>query len=195
MTVELAREFGRRLGREVELSVVTAARESVDALSAGHVDLGFVAYDPARATELVFTRPYVVIEGCYAVPAASALTIDEIDHAGLRIGTKLGSALDLHLQRVIRDATVVQLPDHPGTDAADVDAITGIRGPLTATVAGTGWQLLEPAFMEIRQCVALSPTTSVERAWVEEQLDDLLVSGMVARSLAASGQPAELAAS
>ena len=38
----------------------------------GTADLCFLAVDPARAAEVAFTAPYVVIEGVFVVPARLA---------------------------------------------------------------------------------------------------------------------------
>ena len=36
-------------------------------------DVAFVAIDPARAVDIAYTAPYVIIEGAYLVPQASAI--------------------------------------------------------------------------------------------------------------------------
>src|SRR5437762_7303055 len=52
VSVDLARELARRLGVSVELVTFTTAGQVVDALKAGTVDVGFVAIDPERATDI-----------------------------------------------------------------------------------------------------------------------------------------------
>ena len=198
VSVDLARELGRRAGRVVELRAVTAARDAVEALETGTADLGFLAQNPDRSRTLAFSDPYVVIEGCFAVPEAAPPTVaDEADRPGLRIGTKRGSALHLHLERTIESAELVPLPEHPlpGEDPV-LDVITGIRDPLAAALRETpGWRLLEPAFLRIRQCVALPATApAADRDVLSRAVRELLVSGFVARSLVADGRSPELAA-
>jgi polar amino acid transport system substrate-binding protein len=73
VSVDLAREFARRLGVGVELVVFEKAAASVDAVRAEKADIGFFAIDPARSEGLLFTAPYVLIEGSYLVPETSAL--------------------------------------------------------------------------------------------------------------------------
>lgn len=83
VSVDLARELGRRLGVPVELVTYDAAGKVFDALKTGAWDIAFLAIDPARATEIAFTAPYVVIEGTYLVPADSPLrTIQDVDREG-----------------------------------------------------------------------------------------------------------------
>jgi len=80
VSVDLARELGRRLGVPVELVTFDAAGKVFDALKAGAWDVAFLAIDPARAADIAFTAPYVVVEGTYLVPADSPLrTIGDVD--------------------------------------------------------------------------------------------------------------------
>ncbi|WP_308409439.1 MFS transporter [Streptomyces pinistramenti] len=116
MTVDIAREIGARLGVPVEPVCFDAARASYEAMAAGRADLCFLAVEPAREAEVAFTAPYVVIDGVFAVPGASAFrTAADVDRAGVRIGVKHGSAYDLFLSRTLRHASVVR-----GEEGGDV---------------------------------------------------------------------------
>src|SRR5579875_293378 len=68
VTVDLARELGRRLGLPVQPICFGAARESYQAMAEGRADLCFLAVDPDRADAVAFTPPYAVLEAVYAVP-------------------------------------------------------------------------------------------------------------------------------
>jgi len=59
ISVDLARELGRRLGVPVQLIVFDAAGKVVEAGKNGSWDIAFVALDPARAAEIAQTPPYV----------------------------------------------------------------------------------------------------------------------------------------
>ncbi len=109
VTVDLARALAGRLGLPVELLCFDAARKSFEALTSGRADVGFLAVEPARAEQVAFTAPYVLIEGVYAVPDDSPLrTVEDVDAEGVRIGVKLGSAYDLFLTRTLRHADLVR---------------------------------------------------------------------------------------
>ena len=78
--------------------------------------------EPARAEQVAFTAPYVLIEGVYAVPDDSPLrTVADVDAAGVRIGVKLGSAYDLFLTRTLARATLVRGDE--GTIRAHLSAL------------------------------------------------------------------------
>jgi len=177
ITVDLAREIAARLGVPVELVCFGAARESYEAMVQGRVDICFLAIEPARAAEVAFTEPYLVIEGVYAVPADSPIvTHADVDRPGVRVGVKRGSAYDLYLSRTLQHATLVR------TDEAvyeGMDVAAGIRQPLTAFVAEhPGYRLLEGRFMEIRQAVGVSKKCRPETV---QLLNDLVQRTKVAR--------------
>ncbi|MEV6268044.1 transporter substrate-binding domain-containing protein [Kribbella sp. NPDC051936] len=192
VTVDIARELAERLELPLELVCFDAARKSFEAMTTGRADLCFLAIDPARATEVAFTAPYVVIEGVYAVPRESALTtVAEVDAPGVRIGVKQGSAYDLHLTRTLREATVVR-----GAEGVDVfraeglEAAAGIRQPITRYVAEhPELRLIDERFMQIQQAVGTAKSKRPETvAYLHDLIEDLKSSGFVARSLTASGQ-------
>lgn len=193
VTVDIAREIGRRLEVPVELVCFDAARKSFEAMATGQADICFLAVDPARATEVAFTAPYVVIEGVYAVPRDSALsTVDEVDSPGVRIGVKQGSAYDLYLTRELRNATVVRGDE--GVDvflAEGLEAAAGIRQPIARFVAATpDVRLIDQRFMEIRQAVGTTKNRRPETvAFLHDLVEDLKANGFVADSLLRSGQP------
>ncbi len=192
VTVDIAREVAARLDLELELVCFDAARKSLESMIDGRADLCFLAIDPARATEVAFTAPYVVIEGAFVVPRDSDLTgVAEVDRDGVRIGVKRGSAYDLFLTRTLRHARVVR-----GDEGVDVfrdqglEAGAGIRQPVTAYAAAhTDVRVLDERFMQIQQAVG----TTVSRrprtvAFLRDLVEALKADGFVADALARSGQ-------
>jgi polar amino acid transport system substrate-binding protein len=197
VTVDLAREVAARLGVGLELLCFDAARLSFEAMADGRADLCFLAIDPARATEVAFTAPYVVIEGVYVVPDASPVRVaSDVDRPGVRVGVKAGSAYDLHLTRSLAHAEVVRGPEGVEVFAAEgLEAGAGIREPATAWVAShPGTRLVDDAFMQIRQAVG-TPAGGGEagRRFVHDLVEELKADGFVAAALARSGQTAAVA--
>ena len=85
------------------------------------------------------------------------MAADDVDAAGMRVGVKEGSAYDLHLTRTLQHATLER-----GAEGIDtyverqLDVGRGIRQPMTEWVAANpGHRVVEPAFMQIRQAVAV----------------------------------------
>jgi polar amino acid transport system substrate-binding protein len=197
VTIDIGREIAARLGIGVEFVCFGAARDSLSALLTGRADICFLGIEPARADEVAFTGPYVLIEGVYAVPDGSPLaTVADVDSPGVRIGVKQGSAYDLFLTRTLRHAAVVRGAE--GTEvfrAGNLEAAAGIREPVTEFVrTHPGIRLVDGRFMEIRQAVGTTKakrpeTTQFLRGLVEE----LKASGFIADSLRRSGQTASVA--
>ncbi|WOQ16004.1 transporter substrate-binding domain-containing protein [Raineyella sp. W15-4] len=192
VTVDLARELGRRLDVPVQLVCFDAARKSLAAVVDGAADLCFLAIDPARAEVLTFTAAYALIEGVFAVPQDSSIrTLNDVDRPGVRIGVKQGAAYDLFLSRKLRFAEVVRGAE--GTMVfrdLGLDVAAGIRQPIAAFVAADpGLRLIEPPFMQIEQAVAV-PTGRTASAvrFVRWFVEDVKVSGFVADALRRSGQ-------
>ena len=193
VTVDLAREVAGRLGVPLELVCFDAARRSFEAMTDGRADLCFLAVDPARAQEVAFTAPYVVIEGVYVVPAdADLATPADVDRPGVRVGVKQGSAYDLFLTRTLRHATVVR-----GAEGVDVfreqglEAGAGIRQPMTAYAARhPEVRVVEERFMQIEQAVGTTVGRRPETVrFLHEVVEELKACGFVADSLQRSGQP------
>ncbi|MEV6286499.1 transporter substrate-binding domain-containing protein [Kribbella sp. NPDC051770] len=191
VTVDIARELARRLEVAVEFVCFTAAKQSFEALTDGRADLGFLAIEPARADQVAFTPPYVIIEGVYAVPDGSPITTPaEADREGVRIGVKEGSAYDLFLTRTLRHATLIRSAE--GVDVfrdEQLDAGAGIRKPVEEFVARTpGTRVVPDRFMEIRQAVATPKRHPDTTIWLSEQIENLKATGFVAAALKASGR-------
>jgi len=137
VTVDIARVVAERLGVALELVGFDAARKSFEAMVSGRADICFLAVEPARAAEVAFTPPYVLIEGVYAVPVGSALaTVGDVDRPGVRVGVNQGSAYDLYLTRTLRAATLVRAESGVAAFREQgLEAAAGARQPLAAYVA------------------------------------------------------------
>ncbi len=196
ISVDLARAWAAELGVALELKVFEKAALSVDAVTRDEADLGFFAIDPARAGGLLFTAPYVLIEGGYVVREASNLrAIEEIDQPGLRIMVGQGSAYDLYLTRSLKSAEIVRHPSsHVPTIIADflageVEVLAGIRQAFDSiAVPGSGLRLIPGAFMTIEQAMGIprvrgEAAVAVLRDFVER----MKASGFVGESMRRHG--------
>lgn len=198
VTVDLARQLAARLALGVEFQCFDAARKSFESMKAGDADICFLAVDPARAEEVAFTAPYVVIEGVFAVPRESPIVeVADADRPGVRIGVKLGSAYDLFLSRTLGQATVVRGVD--GTDvflAEDLDVAAGIRQPIAEFVANhRDLRLVDGRFMQIEQAMGTTRSRRAETAaFLRGFVEEMKSSGFVAEALVRSGQSASLVA-
>ena len=191
VSVDLAGEFARLLGVELELVVVDAAGKSVDAVVAEQADIGFFAIDPLRGAHIAFTAPYVLIEGCYLVRQDSPIHgNDEVDRAGLRVVVGKGSAYDLFLGRTLRHAQIVRSPTSPTVVATfleqDADVAAGVRQQLEADARrNQGLRLLDGRFMLIEQAMGTPKSRGAAAAgFLGRFVERMKASGFVAAALA-----------
>jgi len=188
VSVDLARALAARLGVPVELVLYESAGKVSSSVS--QWDIAFLAVDPARATDIAFTAPYVVIEGAYLVPNESPIKANEdVDRAGTRIVVGAGSAYDLYLSREIRNATLVRAPTSPAvTDmmvAQKLDVAAGVRPALEADARRhPGLRLLPGRFMAIHQAMGTPRGRDAGAAYLGAFIEEMKASGFVAQALA-----------
>jgi polar amino acid transport system substrate-binding protein len=196
VTVDLARELGRRLAVPVELIPFDAAGKVFDALKGGALDIAFLAIEPVRAAEISFTAPYVIIEGVYMVPKNSPLQkVDDVDRDGVRIAVNKGSAYDLYLTRTLKHAKLVR--GESGTDLLlneKLEAAAGVKQPLVQFAkSNPNVRIIPGRFMEIRQAMGtprarLGGRDAAPR-YLHAFVEEMKASGFVAKALERSRQP------
>ena len=194
VSVDLTRELGRRLNVPVELVIFDAAGKVFDALKTGAWDIAFLAIDPARASEISFTAPYVIIEGTYMVPADSPLrTIGDVDRDGVRVTVGNKSAYDLYLTRTLKRAQIVRAPTSPAaieiflTDK--LEAAAGVKQPLLQFAkTNPKMRVMDGRFMVIEQAMGTPKGREAGARYLREFVEEMKASGFVARGLERSGQ-------
>lgn len=194
VSVDLARELGKRLGVAVELVPYDAAGKVAGDARANKWDIGFLALDPQRAQDIDFTAPYVNIEGGYMVPKDSPLrAIDDLDRKGIRIAVGNKSVYDLYLTRTIKNAELVRAPTTPETVPLflekKLEAAAGIKAPMARYAATNPEVRLIPGrFMVIEQAMALPKGKDAGLRYARQFVEDMKANGFVARGLERSGQ-------
>jgi polar amino acid transport system substrate-binding protein len=190
VSIDLAREFAKRLGVDVELVAVDKAVKSVEVVKSDQADIGFFAIDPARSEGLQFTPPYVLIEGSYLVLESSALQDNAaVDAAGMHVAVGSGSAYDLFLTRELKHASIDRLVNAPAVLAAlqsgQAQVAAGIRKLLEDwSRQHAGLRLLPGRFMVIQQAMGTPAGRGAEAAAVLNAfVEDTKASGFVADSL------------
>lgn len=198
VTVDIAREIGARLGVAVDLVCFAAARDSLAAMMRGDADICFLAIEPARAAEVAFTAPYVVIEGVFVVRDDSSITtLADVDREHVRIGVNEGSAYDLFLSRTLRRASVVRGQDGIGVFRRQgLDAGAGIRQPVSDFVSrNPGFRVIDERFMRIRQALGTTRSRAPGTVrYLAAAIEELKASGFIADALRRAGQDSALVA-
>jgi len=189
VSIDLARELGRRLGVPVELVSVASAGQAVETLKSGRVDVGFFAIDPARGVDTLFTGPYVLIEGAYVVRNDSPMREGaEVDRDGVRLAVGLGSVYDLFLTRTLKKAQISRAPTSPMVVdfflANKLDVAAGVKQQLEFDAKRVpGLRLLPGHFMVIQQAMGMRLGREAGAKYLKEFVEDMKSSGFVAQAL------------
>jgi len=194
VSADLARELARHLGVPVDFTTFDTAGKAFEAVKAGACDVGFLANEPARAAEIAFTAPYVVIEGTYMVRADSPLRrVDEVDRAGVRIAVGSKAAYDLYLSRTLKHAELVRAPSSAAAMELFVkeglDAAAGVRQPLVKFAAAhADLRVMDERFMAIEQAMCMPQGRAAGARYLRAFVEEMKASGFVAAGLSRSGQ-------
>ncbi len=190
VSVDLARELGRRLDVPVELITYDAAGKVTTALKSGAWDVAFLAIDPVRAAEISYSPPYVLIEGAYLVPRDSLIRSNtDVDRPGVRIAVATGSAYDLYLSRELKQATLVRTPVSGQVAdtfvAQKLEGRAGIKQDLENDARRIpGLRLLEGRFMVINQAMGIPRGRDAGTGYLRGFIEAMKSYGFVANSLA-----------
>jgi len=111
LTVDLGKEFARRLAIPAELVEFPQIADVLEALKRGNVDFTVTNASPARAKDVDFSGPLAGVELGYLVPARSPVsTLADIDRPGIRVGVTAGSSSQTALSQQFARASVVPAP-------------------------------------------------------------------------------------
>jgi polar amino acid transport system substrate-binding protein len=191
---ELARELARRLGVPVAYVTYDTAGKMADAVKQGAWDVAFLAADPARASDIAFSAPYVQIEGSYLVRRDSPLArLEDFDRKGVRIAAGLNTAYDLYLTRALKNAELVRFQTSQAAIDAFVgdpklDAAAGVKNALEVTAQRVpGLRVIDGNFMVIGQAVGVPRGRDAAARYLNDFVEEAKRTGFVAESLRKSG--------
>lgn len=196
ITIDLAHELSKRLRVPLQQVVIDGAGKSFDAVKTAACDIGFLAIEPARASEIDFTAPYVIIEGVYAARADSGLADNaDVDRPGVRVAVNTGAAYDLFLTRSLKQATLVRAEDSFDTFLREgLEAVAGVKqGVVRFVEASPVARLLPGRFMEIQQAMCLPKGRAAGAAYLRAFVEEMKASGFVANAITRAGQEATVA--
>jgi polar amino acid transport system substrate-binding protein len=190
---DLVQELARRLGVPYNIIPAADARDIIGLLNANSADIGFLAYDAARAAEVDFSRPYALMQNCYLVRADSPIHKSaDADKGGLHIGAAQGQSQAAYLKDNLKNATVQILAAMPSPEelqkmlvAGELDAFGANRQRLVEVVASAqaNLRVLPDNFSAAEQAIVITKGDRSRLEVLNRFIADACASGLVKTSL------------
>lgn len=193
VTVTLGKALAKRLGVPFEPVGYPNPAALVQSFGRDEWDVAFLAFDPARARDVEFSPPYMVVDNTYLVPPGSRIErVEAADQRGVKIAVPERSAPDLFLSRNLKGAEIVRVPG--GADTA-IEVLRSGRADAYAENAHMlslysgrlpGSRVLEGRYTVIQHAVATrkgrSAGATFVNALVEESKHDGTVRGAITQA-------------
>ena len=185
----LAQRLAAALGVPLDLRRYDSARAVVETAQTGVWDVAFLGIDPLRQQQLAYTRPYVRIEGTYAVRADSHFSdVAEADAPGRRILVARGAAYDLFLTGALRHAALIRAATPAESmqrfREGEGDLVAGVRQSLQTHFRGeAAFRILPGRFTTIEQAIAVPIASAGAVPALDVFLDAARAEGFVVAAL------------
>jgi len=184
---DITKELARRLGVAFQISPTAGARAVLDSVVHQTADIGFLAFDASRASEVDFSEPYELAYNTYLVSADSPLqTVAASDREGVRIAAVKGDSGELFLERSLRHAELKSIPALTVDEARkmleekQIDAFAANRQRLVDEAARRpGVRVLPDNFFAVEQSLTVPKGDRARVESLNRFLDDLRDSGFL----------------
>jgi polar amino acid transport system substrate-binding protein len=189
---DLTRELARRTGVRFIVTALPDVNAVLESVKTGAVDIGFLAQDPARASQVDFSDPYSSSGAAYAVLVSSAFQHSaDVDRAGVTIGAISGQAPEIYVREHVKNAKVESLPSVPPNAAMGkmlldgrFQAFAANRTRMEEMVREVpGLRVLPDDYMVTSQAIVVRKGNASQLAEVNRFLTDARTSGFVQASL------------
>lgn len=189
---DLVKELGRRLNVPYTILPASNAGVVIDNLKTKKADIGFLAYDPERAAEVDFSRPYALMHNSYLVRADSNLQKSaDVDRSGMRVGAVKGQSQQLFLSANLKEGMVRIFPVQPPQAeleklllSGEIDAFGANRQRMVeAASLSQKLRALADDFLVVGQAIVVTKENHGLLETLNRFLDEARSSGLVKTSL------------
>ena len=187
---DLSAALGKQLGVASKVTPSNGVQGVLQAVKNGDADIGFLAFDPGRASEVDYSQIYSLAQNTYMVLENSPLkSINDIDRPGTRIGTTEGDTGDLYLTRTLKNVTFKRTKGD--MDQAlkmllnrEIDAYGTNRQRLVELArTNTDIRLLPDNFYGVPQAIIVKKGNKALLEAADRMLDEARKSGLIAASI------------
>jgi polar amino acid transport system substrate-binding protein len=192
---DLVRELARRLNVPFTLIPAQNAQGVIALVQGGTADIGFLAYEEARAREVEFAGPFAVMYNTHLVRADSPLrTVEDADRDGITIGAVRAQTQELYLSANLKRARVKIVEAQPSQAELErmlanreVDAFAQNTQRAEDAVAAAGSRVplraLSGSYVGVEQSFVVKKGDTANAAMLDAFVDELRVSGFIRASL------------
>jgi polar amino acid transport system substrate-binding protein len=192
--VEVARQFAARLGIELQLVGYPTPPEVVACLKVSACDVGFLGINPARAAEIGFGPPLILVPFTYLVPSGSLIrSVTEADQPGIRIAVTRNHESAMALSRILKQAKLVNAETPAATfellRAGQADAwASTLPGLLEYSNSLPGSRVLEDHYGGNIATMAVPKGQAGWLAYINEFIEEAKRSGLVQGAIERSAE-------
>jgi polar amino acid transport system substrate-binding protein len=189
---DLVRELARRLGVAPIITPLPDAGAVLESVRSGKVDIGFLAIEAERASQVDFSDAYSNSGAAYAVRANSNFQKSaDVDRAGVTIGAIAGQTPEVYVREHVKNARVESLPSVPPNTVmgkmlidGKVDAFAANRTRMEELAHEVpGLRVLPDDYMVTSQAIVVQKGNTRRLAEINRFLADVRTSGFVKTSL------------
>ena len=189
---DLVRELARRLGVKSEITPLPSAGAVLESVRDGKVDIGFLAYEAARATQVDYSDDYSVTGSTYAVRGDSPLKrAADVDRAGVTVAAVRGQSPEVYLRERLKAARLNSLPTAPPNAelakmllGGQADAVGANRTRMEELVREfPALRVLPDDFTQTTQAIVVAKGKASQVASINRFIADVRASGFVKASL------------
>jgi polar amino acid transport system substrate-binding protein len=190
---DLVRELAGRLKVPFRLIPAQNAQRVIAHVQDGTADIGFIAYEEARAREVEFAGPFAVMYNTYLVLDSSPLrSVEDFDRDGLTAAAVRAQTQDVYLSANLKRARVKPMESQPPQvemermlAAKEVDAIAlnTQRAVEAVAAAKTRLRALTGSYVAVEQSFVVKKGDAANARMLDAFVDELRASGFIRASL------------
>jgi polar amino acid transport system substrate-binding protein len=190
----IAQALADRIGVKLELIGHKSPPVLVDCLKAHGCDMGFLGYVPARAGDVGYAPPHMIVPFTFMVaPGSTAQSIADLDKPGIRIAAVRSHASTLALSKLIKHAETlpVEIPEEAFelVRSGKADAWASPRPPLLVDLPKLpGARVLDGHYGANIQAMAVPKDQSARLDYVAQFVEEAKQSGLLQRIIDKYGE-------
>lgn len=189
---DLTAELARRSGLEFRLLPEPDAAAIIASLERGDSDIGFLAYEAARATRVDFSEPFALMGNAYLVRADAPFRRSaDLDATGVLVAAAKGQSPQVWVSEHLRTAQVAVRGTMPPNAVivselvgGEITAFAASRQRMEDVAAGdTRVRVVQDNFSVVPQALVVRKGEAALLAAMNQFVADVVASGFVQASL------------